>query len=150
MKPVRFMEQNVTFAKDQPEYLPLPAFRGSEKEGYVTSCWEFSFWERLKLLIRGRLWLQITTFNHSLQPIFMTTNKKEVLNINKKMHEQERARLFQSLKNLDKIGVNANINDYTDEDLINLTNEKIHEISEIDSYKIFKKGENLSQRRIIP
>lgn len=46
MKPIEFPEQNVVFAKDQPEYLPLPAFRNSGGMGEVVSCWKLSWSEQ--------------------------------------------------------------------------------------------------------
>jgi hypothetical protein len=48
MKPVKFRGQNCTFAENQPEYIPLPAHR--DDDGTITSCWNFSFWERVKIL----------------------------------------------------------------------------------------------------
>jgi hypothetical protein len=54
MKPVEFKQQNVVFAKDQPEYQPLPALRLNTPEGEVISCWRLSFKERLHVLIFGR------------------------------------------------------------------------------------------------
>jgi hypothetical protein len=35
MTPKQFKEANVTFAKDQPEYQPLPAFRAESQQGEV-------------------------------------------------------------------------------------------------------------------
>lgn len=67
MQPINFKESNVTFAKDQKEYLPLPAYRS--REGQVVSCWHLSFWERLRLVFTGRLWITMLTFNHPLQPL---------------------------------------------------------------------------------
>ena len=66
MKPIKFKEANFTFAIHQPEYLPLPAWRGND--GTVISCWRFSWRERLKLLITGKIWLKVLTFNQPLQP----------------------------------------------------------------------------------
>ena len=66
MEPIRFPEQNTVFAEDQPEYLPLPAFRG--EDGQVISCWRPSIRERLKLLFTGRLWMRQLTFGQALQP----------------------------------------------------------------------------------
>ena len=34
----------------------LPAFRG---EGQVISCWHLTLWERIKLLLTGRLWFSV-------------------------------------------------------------------------------------------
>lgn len=66
MKPIDFDHSNVTFAKDQPEYQPLPAFRADD--GTVISCWKLTFRERLKMLFTGRLWISNLTFNNPLQP----------------------------------------------------------------------------------
>lgn len=66
MKPIKFAESNIVFAKDQPEYLPLPAWKGAD--GTVVSCWKFDWKERIKLLLKGTLWLTTLTFNQSLQP----------------------------------------------------------------------------------
>jgi hypothetical protein len=65
MKPIEFKQQNVIFAKDQKEYLPLPAWQG-EKE--AISCWKATFWERIKFLWSGKLWLRQYNFGGSLQP----------------------------------------------------------------------------------
>ncbi len=79
MKPIEFPEQNVVFAKDQPEYQPLPAFRNNSPEGEVISCWQLSYRERLKILITGKLWVNLLTFNKPLTPSFFTVNKEDVL-----------------------------------------------------------------------
>ncbi len=67
MKPVKFKGQNVIFAETQPEYIPLPAHKDSE--GIVTSCWDFSFMERLKIFYGAKLYWQQLTFNTPLQPV---------------------------------------------------------------------------------
>lgn len=67
MTPANFKGQNIIFAKDQPEYQPLPAFINDE--GVVLSCWKLTLHERLKLLFTGRFYLQVLTFNHPLQPV---------------------------------------------------------------------------------
>ncbi len=67
MKPIEWELSNVIYAKDQPEYLPLPVFK--EDDGTVTSCWRLSLIERLKILLYGKLYITQLTFNNSLQPI---------------------------------------------------------------------------------
>lgn len=67
MIPVKFNGQNMTFAENQPEYIPLPAHR--DKEGMVTTCWNLSFWERVKVLFGAKLWWQQLTFNTPIQPV---------------------------------------------------------------------------------
>jgi hypothetical protein len=66
MTPLRFKESNVTFAEDQPQYQPLPAFRADD--GTVVSCWRLTFWERLRVLFGSPLWLFQLTFGEPLQP----------------------------------------------------------------------------------
>jgi hypothetical protein len=60
---------NATYAKDQPQYLQLPVYKDPCDEGYVTSCWRLSLWERLKMLFTGRMWITVMTFGDALQPI---------------------------------------------------------------------------------
>lgn len=67
MKPIEFPEQNVIFAKDQPEYQPLPAHK--DELGIVTTCWELSPEERQILISNGKIYLQLMTFNQPLQPV---------------------------------------------------------------------------------
>lgn len=76
MLPKEFKGQNVVFAKDQKEYLPLPAFKS--KEGLVISCWGLSWKERLKVVFTGRIWVCLMTFNQPLQPLFLTAKKKQL------------------------------------------------------------------------
>lgn len=80
MKPSKFPEQNVVFAEDQPEYLPLPAFKNDSPQGEVISCWKLSFRERLIILFKGYLWVQLLTFNKPLTPSYFTVNKSDLFN----------------------------------------------------------------------
>lgn len=79
MKPKEFKEANVVFAKDQPEYLPLPAFKNKSDLGEVITCHSLTFKERLRVLFKGEIWLSMMTFNKPLTPIFMSTDKSDVL-----------------------------------------------------------------------
>jgi hypothetical protein len=63
----------VIFAKDQPQYRPLPAIVTSD--GYVTTRWKFTFRERLRILFGGSLYLQQLTFNDPLQPQLPSTKE---------------------------------------------------------------------------
>lgn len=78
MKPIEFKEQNIVFAKDQPEYVQLPAHRVSDEKGEVIFCMQLSFAERLRLLITGKLWCSLLTFNKPLTPSFFSTQKKDL------------------------------------------------------------------------
>lgn len=66
MKPISFKYQNITFAKDQPQYLQLPAYKSPT--GEVISLWSLGWRERFKIFFTGRLWLHVETFNSNLQP----------------------------------------------------------------------------------
>lgn len=66
MKPTAFEGSNCTFAEDQEDYLALPAHRS--EEGVVTTCWFLTWRERLRVLMRGRIWFQQMTFGGQLQP----------------------------------------------------------------------------------
>ena len=82
MKVVEFQEQSVIIAKDQPQYIPLPAYRFSDSKGRakgrIACCWELSLTERLHVLFSGRIWHQILTFNMPLQPQLLTVKKPEM------------------------------------------------------------------------
>lgn len=80
MKPIKFKEQTCTFAKDQSEYGQLPAHMSDTEDGIVvTSCWSLSFKERFMLLITGKVWVKVLTFGNPLQPLDLTTVKKEAI-----------------------------------------------------------------------
>lgn len=79
MKIVEFPEQTVVIAKDQPEYLPLPAYRfANDLQGRIVCCWRLSIWDRVKLLWTGRIWHQVLTFNHALQPQLLSVGKPKM------------------------------------------------------------------------
>jgi hypothetical protein len=83
MKPVKFKEQNCTFAENQPEYTPLPALKLETGMKEVISCWKLSFPERVQVLFFGRIWLSLATFGKPLTPSFLATKKKRVFTITK-------------------------------------------------------------------
>jgi hypothetical protein len=59
--------REVVFAKDQPEYNPLPALL--EEDGTVHTRWRLSLKERLQVLFSGDIYLALLTFNQPLQPV---------------------------------------------------------------------------------
>lgn len=65
MSPIEFPEQTQVWAKDQPPYLPLPAYT-NERE--TISCWRLTWAERIRVLLSGRLWLRQMNFGQALQP----------------------------------------------------------------------------------
>lgn len=62
MKPIPFKQQNTIYAKDQDEYLPLPA----------------SFTERMKVFLFGRIFVSVWTFNYHLQPQRLSVDFEEL------------------------------------------------------------------------
>jgi hypothetical protein len=67
MKPIDFAEKNCVYAKDQPEYSPLPVHKS--ECGQIWSCWKLTFRERIKVLFTGVCWINVLTFNKPLQPM---------------------------------------------------------------------------------
>jgi len=65
-RPIDFIGSNMTFAKDQKEYLPLPA-HGTE-DGQAITCWELTEAELAEVAKTGKVWLRIWTFGNALQP----------------------------------------------------------------------------------
>ena len=65
MNPVEFPQQTIVWAKNQPPYLPLPAYTDDKQ---TISCWSLTLKERIKVLLFGRLWLRQMNFGEALQP----------------------------------------------------------------------------------
>ena len=79
MKLVEFAEQTVVIAKNQPEYLPLPAYRyRSDPEGRIVCCWELTWRERFRVLFGAPIWHHVLTFNQLLQPQLLTLEKPQM------------------------------------------------------------------------
>lgn len=73
---IEFPEQTCVYAKDQPQYRPLPAHKADD--GTLTFCWRLGWRDRLRVLWSGLLWHQVLTFNHPLQPQLLLTQKPEL------------------------------------------------------------------------
>lgn len=81
MTPLKFKGHNVVFAENQPEYIPLPAFKNNSPHGEVVTCWQLSFLERLQILFTGKLWMQMLTFNQPLTPVYLTVKMEDVFTV---------------------------------------------------------------------
>jgi len=86
MKPISPIMPNATlpetvYAKDQPEYQPLPVFKYDD--GTVLSRWKLSWRERLRVLLSGDVYLFVSTFNRPLQPVMLQVEppKMETANV---------------------------------------------------------------------
>jgi hypothetical protein len=69
MNPIKFPEATMTWAENQPPYLPLPAY--ADKHETIT-CWRLSWRDRLLALFVGRLWVRQMNFSKPLQPQALT------------------------------------------------------------------------------
>jgi hypothetical protein len=69
MKLIEFPEMTTTYAKSQPPYKPLPAYRQPEDpDGRIICKWKLTIGERIRLLFSGVIWHSVLTFNDPLQP----------------------------------------------------------------------------------
>jgi hypothetical protein len=67
----------LVYAKEQPPYRPLPSQKND-----VGDCifqWKMSWWERLRVLFCGKVYINVLTFNKPLQPQRVSVNSKQVL-----------------------------------------------------------------------
>lgn len=76
MKPIEFEGCNVTIAKDQPQYQPLPAMISEDKKTVITE-WQVSDEEKLAIVNGANIRLSIMTFGKPLQPLLLETSKIE-------------------------------------------------------------------------
>jgi len=79
MKPIKFEEQNVVFGENQLEYNRLPAFLDDGSDGIAVICMKLSFLERVQVLFSGKVWISQMTFHRTLQPIFSSVFKDDVI-----------------------------------------------------------------------
>ena len=79
MNPVKFKEQNCTFAENQEPYLPLPAFKHDDDWKCVSSCWGMNFLERMKVVFTGKIWVSMPTFGKPLTPVKVSTDKPQLV-----------------------------------------------------------------------
>lgn len=69
----------VTYAKDQPEYLPLPAVK--LEDGTILTRWALSEDEKRLILEQGYVYLEVLTFNQPLQPLRLSAEVPEEFNL---------------------------------------------------------------------
>ena len=66
---IEFPEQTCVIAKDQPQYMPLPAWRDPDDvQGRIICCWKLSWREVFTLIFTRKIWHSVFTFNQPLQP----------------------------------------------------------------------------------
>ena len=87
MEPIKFTMDMTELAKDQPEYNALPIARAIQPDGTkeMISCWQLSLWERVKVLVTGKLYLRVVGTQHP--PVDMTLDNPVVSVENEVIHE---------------------------------------------------------------
>lgn len=73
MKPVKFPQVNIEIAKEQDEYITLPACIIDEPEGRIITCFELSDEEIKEIVETKKLWHTQLSFRKPMQPISMST-----------------------------------------------------------------------------
>ena len=73
MKPIKFKQQNVTIAKDQPQYQPIPAHHADDDCGSVIFCWQLTDEEKQRVMETGVIWHSSMTFGSPFQPQLLST-----------------------------------------------------------------------------
>lgn len=81
MKPTDFEGTNVVYAKDQPEYNPLPALKVPGNEGILYTCWELTDEEAKEIARTKRLYVKMLSFNAPITPILPMANLGDDLEI---------------------------------------------------------------------
>lgn len=76
MNLIEFEGQTTVIAKEQPEYLPMPArVDRSDPECRVTCCWQLTPEEIKRIVETGVVWHQILTFGGPLQPQLLVVER---------------------------------------------------------------------------
>lgn len=78
MKPIKFKYHNVVYSENQSEYQELPALKMDTTEGEIISCWKLSLKERITILLTGKMWLSLMSFNKPLTPSFLSVDRQEM------------------------------------------------------------------------
>ena len=75
MKPVKFPQATTELKKpvsmSEEECAPLWVFQDGQQ---CISCWRLSFWERVKFLLHGRIWLGILS-GQTQPPVWLSAEK---------------------------------------------------------------------------
>lgn len=79
MKPIRFSESNAVYAKNQPQYEPLPVLvqdDGIYRNNCVTSLWKPTIKERIQILFGKNIYHHQIVYGGALQPVKLTLEIK--------------------------------------------------------------------------
>lgn len=92
MKAVRFPECNTVFAEGNEDHETY-AFVDNSKKGNkdIVSCYRLSFLERLLVMVTGRMWVNITSFNGKLHPMRLSIIKQTMILTRKQARNRNKA-----------------------------------------------------------
>lgn len=76
MKPVSFKGQNELY-KNLPGFEPMPVAVTERPAGWIKSCWKLSIRERIRLLIKGRLFVTQLTYHYGTNAILPSVEKQQ-------------------------------------------------------------------------
>lgn len=81
MEPVRFSRYNEELLADDPSIKPLPVLACTYPDNTteIISCWKPTFWERLKVLFTGKVFVHILCKQHP--PLYVSTDTKHIKEI---------------------------------------------------------------------
>ena len=79
MDPIKFPEANREIAKNQPQYRPMHVYIDPGPEGIVVSCWKLNWWERIQVLLTGKIWQSMFCFHEPVTPSKVCAFKNEIL-----------------------------------------------------------------------
>lgn len=77
MQPIDFEGSNVVYAKDQPQYMPLPVCKVPGDDGLVISIWKPTDEERQRISEGANIAVSMLTYNQPLQPLMVSVSNIE-------------------------------------------------------------------------
>ena len=77
MKVIEFKQQTTVIAKDQDQYISLPAEVRKNEDGEVISCWQPTFKEKVRILFGANIYTTLLTFSGNIQPQRVTIGYPE-------------------------------------------------------------------------
>lgn len=78
MESIPFEGHNRVWAKDQPQYQPLPAHVDDTDQAITTFCWKPTPEELAEINRTGVIWHQVLTFGGRLQPQRLSAEKPKL------------------------------------------------------------------------
>lgn len=78
--PAKFPEQNHVVGQGKHPAMQVPARIDMTDRGHVmTTCWQFTLRDRLKILLMGKLWASTWVFDVERQRPYFSVDKRDVL-----------------------------------------------------------------------